>query len=98
MYVTVGGRGSQSALYRIRYAGAEATDPVEVRASSGEEARRTRRALEAFHGRVDADVVAAAWPHMDSRTASSASPRASRWRTSPRRRGARAPSPRSGRA
>ena len=66
MYVTVGGRGSQSALYRIRYAGAESTDPVEVRASSGEEARRTRRSLEAFHGRVDADAVAAAWPHMDS--------------------------------
>ena len=66
MYVTVGGRGSQSALYRIRYAGAESTEPVEVRAKSGEEARRTRRELEAFHGRVDADAVAAAWPHMDS--------------------------------
>lgn len=62
MYVTVGGRKVQSGLYRVTYAGAE---PVVVAAEAevtGEQ--KLRYELEAFHGRVDAGAVEAAWPHL----------------------------------
>ena len=64
MYFTVGGRGSQSALYRITYTGDESTAPVDARDAEGAEARALRRSLEAFHGGPHPDAVAAAWPHL----------------------------------
>jgi putative heme-binding domain-containing protein len=67
LYFTVGGRGSQSALYRIRYSGSESTAPVTPAVTdAGSEARGQRRALEAFHGKVDAGAVEAAWPSLSS--------------------------------
>ena len=67
LYFTVGGRGSQSALYRVRYTGLESTEPAAPRAAdAGTEARAQRRALEAFHGRVDAAAVEAAWAALRS--------------------------------
>jgi putative heme-binding domain-containing protein len=57
LYFTVGGRGTQSELYRVRYVGAESTAPapkIEIN-----EATAQRRALEALHndGEKDAATV-----------------------------------------
>lgn len=65
LYFTVGGRGTQSALFRITYDGDAATQPVSS-AIAGESARQQRRQLEAFHGKVDAGALQAAWPMMSS--------------------------------
>lgn len=68
MYVTIGGRGTQSGLYRISYTGGEATDPAAqaVADIESKNARELRRLLEAFHGRRDATAVDFAWPHLSS--------------------------------
>jgi putative heme-binding domain-containing protein len=67
LYFTTGGRGMQSALYRVTYVGAESTAAVKPDDDNSHgEARRLRRQLEAFHGRVDPGAVAAAWPHAGS--------------------------------
>ncbi len=70
MYFITGGRGSQSALYRVRYVGDEAVEPnasgdnrVD---SSGRSARNLRRSLEAFHTNQDPRAVTEAWPHLDA--------------------------------
>ncbi len=67
LYFTIGGRGTQSALFRITYAGDESTayfgsaeDPEVVMAQD------LRRRLEAYHGVVDATALDAAWPHLSS--------------------------------
>jgi len=49
LYVTIGGRKTQSGLYRIAWAGAAADEPEPI-ADAGADARARRRALEAFHG------------------------------------------------
>ncbi len=66
MYFTVGGRGVQSALYRVSYIGDEATkaSPPDTRL---QEQRDLRRRLEAFHGHADPAAVEAAWPHLADR-------------------------------
>src|SRR4051812_45493873 len=64
MYVTVGGRGTQSGLYRIKYAGSEATDA----ATSGEEkpdpaaadARKLRALLDTYAGH-SSDMLDITW-------------------------------------
>lgn len=68
LYFTVGGRGTESFLYRIVYRGDEPVAPAAVPSDSADAAaaRATRRALEAFHGRVDPAAVEAAWPHLGS--------------------------------
>ncbi len=71
MYFTTGGRGTQAGLYRVRYVG----PPVKESPPSPQEqdrdrraaaARSLRRALEAFHGHVDAKAIEAAWQHLGS--------------------------------
>ena len=64
MYLAVGGRGAQSALYRVTYAGGEvdATGQPAPRQALAE--RDLRRTLEGFHGHPDADAIDAAWPHL----------------------------------
>lgn len=71
-YFTIGGRNTQSALFRITYVGDESTAPATGNLP-GHEARELRRSLEAFHGigetdsAVDPDVVlASAWPLLSS--------------------------------
>lgn len=66
-YFTVGGRGTQSALYRVYYDGQESTTPA-VRKDAPEaiQARAERKALEAFHGKQDPAAVEAAWPYLNS--------------------------------
>lgn len=66
MYFTVGGRGTQAALYRVTYAGSESTAPADAADTSAAQARIQRRALEKFHGKPDAGAVKAAWPHLGS--------------------------------
>lgn len=69
LYFAVGGRGSQSALYRVRYTGQESVAAVarpRGQGESGAELRAQRRALEAYHGRVDPGAVDAAWPSLSS--------------------------------
>lgn len=67
LYFTVGGRGAQSALYRIRYEGEESVAPVVPESEdAGSAARAERRSLEAFHGKVDGRAVEAAWPALAS--------------------------------
>ena len=66
MYFTIGGRGTQAALYRVSYAGSEPTAPVDAHDREGEDARTLRRRLEAFHGRQVADAVETVWPHLGS--------------------------------
>jgi putative heme-binding domain-containing protein len=68
MYFTVGGRGGQSELYRVTYAGPEPTTPVDARDPREADARRQRRELEAFHRRLEdpAPAVALALPALAS--------------------------------
>ncbi len=63
LYFIVGGRNSQSALYRITYTGKEATSPS-TGTAAGAEARALRCRLEAFHGKTDPHAVATAWPYL----------------------------------
>ncbi|WP_442508688.1 family 16 glycoside hydrolase [Novipirellula sp. SH528] len=65
LYFTTGGRGTDSAVFRITYIGDESTEPVSGELP-GEEARKLRRRLEAFHGRENSDAVDTAWPHLSS--------------------------------
>ena len=68
IYFTVGGRGGQSELYRVRYAGDEATTPVDARNTAQVAERKLRRDLEALHVRAadPAAAVSLALPHLSS--------------------------------
>ena len=71
MYFTTGGRGTQSGLYRVTFAGAS-TAPhapsADERKAEREavEARALRHKLEAFHGKQDPQAIDFAWPHLNS--------------------------------
>jgi putative heme-binding domain-containing protein len=66
MYFAVGGRRTQSALYRVTYSGKESTAPAKL--ESGEKRdREKRRKLEAFHGRKDPKAIEEAWDHLDDK-------------------------------
>jgi len=68
IYFAVGGRDGQSELYRVAYAGAEPTAPVDCRDPRNAAERALRRDLEALHRRADdpAAAVAKALPHLAS--------------------------------
>ncbi|MEZ6090235.1 MAG: c-type cytochrome [Pirellulaceae bacterium] len=68
LYFTVGGRGTQSGLYRVRYVGSQSTAPMQTAALPSDivEARGTRAKLESFHGLKDDAAVDTAWPHLSS--------------------------------
>ena len=66
MYFAIGGRKTQSALYRVTYAGKESTTvPKETKLLPA--AVATRRKLESFHGHADPKAVEAAWPFLSSK-------------------------------
>ncbi len=65
MYFTVGGRKTQSGLYRVTYTGPEPTTPLTDKPILTD-AAQTRRALAAFHGKVDPAALDLAWPHLGS--------------------------------
>jgi len=67
LYFTTGGRGMQSALYRITYHGEESTKPAPLAFSKkARSAHALRRHLETFHGRDDLNAVPHAWPHLEN--------------------------------
>jgi putative heme-binding domain-containing protein len=67
MYFTVGGRKTESGLFRIRYVGSEPTAPVKpTDVPRASQSRQLRRRLEGFHGREDPRAVDEAWPHLAS--------------------------------
>jgi putative heme-binding domain-containing protein len=63
LYFIVGGRSTQSALYRISYVGKDPTDPSKGD-QTGAAARALRHKLESFHGKQDPVAVEIAWPHL----------------------------------
>jgi putative heme-binding domain-containing protein len=66
MYFTIGGRGTQSGLYRVTYTGQLPGGHVAPLGGYESEARNLRRRLESFHTRSDPAAVDFAWPHLDS--------------------------------
>ncbi|QDV84000.1 family 16 glycoside hydrolase [Planctomycetes bacterium TBK1r] len=66
LYFAVGGRGTQSGLYRVRYVGDESRERPTAIDPAAEAARKQRRSLEAFHGIVSPDALQAAWPLLSS--------------------------------
>jgi putative heme-binding domain-containing protein len=63
MYFAIGGRNTQSGLYRVTYVGGESTAPA-TSADPAAEAHATRRKLEAFHTKQDPAAVDTAWPYL----------------------------------
>lgn len=59
LYFTVGGRGTQSELYRVTYAGTESTAPVSAHDAEGADLRALRQKIETYHRRVDNPTEAA---------------------------------------
>lgn len=49
LYFAVGGRGTQSAVYRVSYVGPQSTEPVKL-TTTGAKDREIRHHLEGFHG------------------------------------------------
>src|SRR6185295_16640893 len=67
MYITVGGRGTQSGLYRVSYVGSESTAPApKVQDENAVAARAIRHKLESFHRRMDDVAVSFAWDYLNS--------------------------------
>ena len=67
MYITIGGRGTQSGLYRVTYTGKESTAAAgPEKNAEAEEARALRHKLESFHGKPDPAALAFVWPHLNS--------------------------------
>ncbi len=72
LYFTVGGRGTQSALYRIRYEGDAPTETVTASLPNDVQAARAlRKQLEAHHGKPlepkeAAKAIELAWPSLSS--------------------------------
>lgn len=65
MYFVVGGRRTQSALYRVSYHGAAGTAPAKIPAPTA--AAQLRHSLEALHViGTGLDAIDTAWPHLAS--------------------------------
>jgi putative heme-binding domain-containing protein len=63
LYFTIGGRKTQSGLYRVSYTGTESTVPAQGDPAPGP-LHRLRRELEAFHRPGAARAVDTAWPYL----------------------------------
>ena len=63
LYFAVGGRKTQSALYRVTYLGKESTAPSRGDNRFAKEGE-LRHKLESFHGRQDPKTVQEAWPYL----------------------------------
>ncbi|GIW88007.1 MAG: hypothetical protein KatS3mg108_2331 [Isosphaeraceae bacterium] len=66
MYLAVGGRGAQSAVYRVTYVGGESAALADPPPDAGQAAERraVRHRLEAFHGHPDPEAIATVWPYL----------------------------------
>jgi putative heme-binding domain-containing protein len=66
MYFAVGGRRTQSGLYRVTYVGKESTEAVKEAAAPKE--TLTRRELERLHlAGTGTEAIEKAWPHLSSK-------------------------------
>jgi len=63
LYFTIGGRKTQSGLYRVTYAGKDSTAPSLSGPTPGP-LHTLRHQLESFHGHQDPKAVDAAWPYL----------------------------------
>jgi putative heme-binding domain-containing protein len=61
LYFTVGGRGTDSALFRVTYAGEESTAPVNGHDEQFATDRALRRQLEAFHTGIPLATILKEW-------------------------------------
>ena len=66
MYFAIGGRKTQSGLYRVTYTGAESTAPAKAD-RRGAADRAVRQKLESYHGHKDSAAVKDAWKYLDSK-------------------------------
>ena len=66
MYFAIGGRKTQSGLYRVTYTGSESTAPAKED-KRGASDRATRQKLESYHGHQDAAAVNDAWKSLNSK-------------------------------
>jgi putative heme-binding domain-containing protein len=57
MYFTIGGRGTESELYRVTYVGDESTAGADAHDQAGAELRKLRRVLEQLHNAPGPDEV-----------------------------------------
>jgi len=64
MYFLIGGRRTQSGLYRVTYSGSEDTSPVVHGNDAGTAARKIRAQLEALHTPNNPAAVRTAWPYL----------------------------------
>jgi putative heme-binding domain-containing protein len=64
LYFTIGGRRTQSGLYRVFYTGKESTELTKGGPATGPP-HNLRKRLEAFHGKADAKAVETAWPYLN---------------------------------
>lgn len=66
LYFTIGGRGTQSALYRVTYVGEKSTAPADLHDERGAKARALRRKIESYHHRADNQQKAIdfVWPYL----------------------------------
>jgi putative heme-binding domain-containing protein len=63
LYFTIGGRNTQSGLYRVTYVGKESTAEAKPD-DAGAEMRSLRHRIESFHGHKDPKAVAEVWPYL----------------------------------
>jgi putative heme-binding domain-containing protein len=63
MYFAVGGRKTQSGLYRVTYVGSEPTTALTAEPKLTD-LQQLRRKLESFHGRQDPAALDVAWPNL----------------------------------
>lgn len=67
LYFSIGGRGTQSGVYRVRYVGTESTAPAgPEKNDKAAAARELRKKIEAFHLKQDPAAIEVAWPHLNS--------------------------------
>ena len=64
LYFTIGGRRTQSGLYRITYVGDESTAPVTTPVTKNEDLRQIRRQLEELHTPDAENAIEKAWPYL----------------------------------
>ncbi len=64
LYFTIGGRRTQSALYRVTYQGNEPTEVTSGKDATQATSRQLRESLEALHGSVNPAAIEQAWPHL----------------------------------
>ncbi len=70
LYFTIGGRKTQSGLYRVTYIGKESTEPAKIVNDTGAEFRTIRKKLEELHhpakdGDAAIKAIETAWPYLD---------------------------------